>query len=49
MTTKEKSGSKTNSPEATDFLGLDALLTDEELKVREEVRSWRTPARWTKR
>ena len=40
MTTKEKSGSKTNSPEATDFLGLDALLTDEELKVREEVRSF---------
>ncbi|MBD0358804.1 MAG: acyl-CoA dehydrogenase family protein [Rubrobacter sp.] len=27
-------------PEATDFLGLDALLTDEELKVREEVRSF---------
>ena len=40
MTTKEKSGSKTNSPEATDFLGLDVLLTDEELKVREEVRSF---------
>jgi glutaryl-CoA dehydrogenase len=40
VTTKEKSGSKTNSPEATDFLGLDALLTDEELKVREEVRSF---------
>ena len=40
MTTKEKSGSKTNSSEATDFLGLDALLTDEELKVREEVRSF---------
>ncbi len=40
MTTKEKSGSKTNSPEATDFLGLDALLPDEELKVREEVRSF---------
>ena len=40
MTTKEKSGSKTNIPEATDFLGLDALLTDEELKVREEVRSF---------
>ena len=40
MTTKEKNGSKTNSPEATDFLGLDALLTDEELKVREEVRSF---------
>ena len=40
MTTKEKSGSKTNSPEATDFLGLDALLTDEELKVREELRSF---------
>ena len=40
MTTKEKSGSKTNSPEATDFLGLDALLTDEELKVREKVRSF---------
>ena len=40
MTTKKKSGSKTNIPEATDFLGLDALLTDEELKVREEVRSF---------
>ena len=40
MTTKEKSGSKTNIPEATDFLGLDALLTDEELKVREKVRSF---------
>jgi glutaryl-CoA dehydrogenase len=40
VTTKEKSGSKTNSPEATDFLGLDALLPDEELKVREEVRSF---------
>ena len=40
MTTKEKSGSKTNIPEATDFLGLDTLLTDEELKVREEVRSF---------
>jgi glutaryl-CoA dehydrogenase len=40
VTTKEKSGSKTNIPEATDFLGLDALLTDEELKVREEVRSF---------
>jgi len=40
VTTKKKSGSKTNIPEATDFLGLDALLTDEELKVREEVRSF---------
>jgi glutaryl-CoA dehydrogenase len=40
VTTKENSGSKTNIPEATDFLGLDALLTDEELKVREEVRSF---------
>jgi glutaryl-CoA dehydrogenase len=40
MVTKAVDDAKANYPEATDLLGLDALLTDEEREVREDVRGF---------
>ena len=40
MVTKEVSDSQKSRPEATDFLELDTLLTDEEREVRDSVRTF---------